>query len=176
MRSSGRSLLLGTTIFAFALAASAEARAAPAACSEQELARLLESAALRPAVSLTCSALLKPTDVIQKRVVIRGSAASGLVLDCRGATLHNDLLILSRQTGESGAGAWDRPERITVRNCVIEGHLRVSGMAINGEAPALRDSSRSPGHSAASRSISTPSPLATPFPAIRSMRNSDAKR
>jgi hypothetical protein len=126
--------------------AAAAAWAAPAPCSEQELAKLLESAAVRPAVSLTCSALLKPTDVIQKRVVIRGSAASGLVLDCRGATLRNGLLILSRQTGESGAGAWDRPERITVRNCVIEGHLRVSGMAINGEALPLRDSSRAPGH------------------------------
>ena len=146
MKPLGRSLLVRTAIFALALAA-ADAQAAPAPCSEQELAELLEprSAAGREVV-LACSATLKPTDLIDKRIVIRGSAGSGLVLDCRGAQLRGEFLILSRETTVSGASAWERPERVTVRNCSIVGGIRVSGMAINGEAPALRDSSRTPGH------------------------------
>lgn len=141
-----RSLLLQAMVCALTLA-STEPQAAPAACSEPELAELLEprSAAQRE-VFLTCNATLKPTDLIDKRVVIRGPAASGLVLNCQGARLRGGLLILSRETTLSGASAWERPERITVRNCSIVGSIRVSGMAINGEAPALRDSSRAPGH------------------------------
>ena len=139
-----RSLLSGAALFSFMLA---DAHALPAACSEQAMADLLEPrSSLRPEVVLTCSVTLKPTDVIDKRVVILGSAASGMVLDCQGARVRNELLILSREPPASGAGGWDRPERVTVRNCTVIGGLRVSGMAINGEAPALRASSRTLGH------------------------------
>jgi hypothetical protein len=125
----------------------AEARAAPTACSERELAELFEPrSAARPEVLLTCNATLKPADVVDKRVVILGSAASGAVLDCQGAQVRNELLILSRETPVSGTSAWERPERVSVRNCTIVGGIRVSGMAINGEAPLLRDSSRALGH------------------------------
>ena len=144
MKSFGRSLLLGAALFAFTFAA---AHAVPAACSEQALAELLEPRSVsRPEVVLTCSPTLKPTDVIDKRVIILGSAASGMVLDCQGARVRNEVLILSRETPAPEAGAWDRPERVTVRNCTVVGGMRVSGMAINGEAPALRASSRTLGH------------------------------
>jgi len=119
------------------------AEAAPQDCTAADLTRLTEPAAPRPA-SLTCNATLKSADVIARGLVILGSAASGLVLDCQGATVRGELLILSHQAADSGT--WERPERITVRNCVIEGGVRVSGMAINGEAPLLRDSSRSLSH------------------------------
>lgn len=120
------------------------AEAAPRDCTAADVARLTESPAPRLAAPLTCNATLKSTDVIARGLAIHGSEASGLVLDCQGATVRGELLILSHQRADSGA--WERPERITVRNCVIEGGVRVSGLAINGEGPLLRDSSRSLGH------------------------------
>lgn len=55
--------------------------------------------------------------------------------------------ILSEKTeDESGGAQWDAPHDITVRGCRIRGSVRVLGMGENGEAQAMKESSRSPGH------------------------------
>jgi hypothetical protein len=43
-------------------------------------------------------------------------------------------------------GGWDAPKHISVRNCIIEGAIRVIGMGENGEAEPVRQSSLSVGH------------------------------
>ncbi|WP_167858678.1 right-handed parallel beta-helix repeat-containing protein [Methylobacterium nonmethylotrophicum] len=106
-------------------------------------------------VSLTCSLRLSRSDRVLKRLVIEGSAASGLTLDCDGASLGEPgepahlgaytIAIRSRPPARPGE-AWDRPSGIRIRDCTVFGHIRIWGMGENGQGPLLRDSSRSLGH------------------------------
>jgi len=81
-----------------------------------------------------------------ERVVLSGSAASGTVIDCGGGWFNEgkltELVIRSEQT----AAGWERPEGIEIRNCRIRGSIRVIGLGRNGEAEAVRLSSRLEGH------------------------------
>jgi hypothetical protein len=81
-----------------------------------------------------------------ERVVIEGRGASGTTIDCGGGWFNEgkctELLIRSSKS----AAGWDRPERITIRNCRIHGSIRIMGMGRNGEAPEVRKSSIRPGH------------------------------
>lgn len=104
---------------------------------------------------LTCSLELSTTDVITRPLWLEGSAANGVSIDCGGATLDGSKLppgqdiirILSAESkDEAGGAVWDPPHDITVRGCNIIGSIRVLGMGENGEAEALKESSRSPGH------------------------------
>ncbi|MFH6787138.1 MULTISPECIES: right-handed parallel beta-helix repeat-containing protein [Methylobacterium] len=133
-------------------------RAAATPCDAAVRARLL--APPRPGeeeVSLTCSLRLAPGDRILKRLVLEGSAASNLTLDCAGAGLGvpgepahlgaYTIAIRSRPPARPGE-AWDRPSGIRIRDCTVFGHVRIWGMGENGQGPLVRESSHSLGHTA----------------------------
>ncbi|QRE72966.1 right-handed parallel beta-helix repeat-containing protein [Methylobacterium aquaticum] len=132
-------------------------RAATAApCDAAVLARLRAPPTVDDdAVSLTCSLRLSPGDRILKRIEIEGGRASGLTLDCAGATLGRPdvpahlgaytIAIRSKAPTRPGE-AWDRPSDIRIRDCTVFGHVRIWGMGENGQGPLLRDSSHSLGH------------------------------
>lgn len=100
---------------------------------------------------LTCSLRLEPGDRVLKRIVLEGPPASGVEIDCRGATIGADgpadlhaATIAIRSTER--AGRWERPSGITIRDCDVRGHVRIWGMGSNGQGAAVRDSSRALGH------------------------------
>lgn len=133
-------------------------RAEAAACAPDKLARILAPASPdATAVEVDCSVKLDAAAVITKQVTLRGERASGVVFDCNGATLRKPadssawlrlLVISQRSVGKDGQVRWLAPAEVTVRNCHIEGGVRVQGMGINGEDPNLTDSSRQAGHTA----------------------------
>ncbi|WP_162596233.1 right-handed parallel beta-helix repeat-containing protein [Methylobacterium sp. 17Sr1-1] len=138
--------------------------AAAAPCEAATRARLL--APPMPGddeVRLTCSVRLAPGDRVRKRIVIEGAAASGLTLDCAGASLGRPgedahlgaytIAIRSRPPSRPGEG-WDRPSDIRIRDCQVFGHVRIWGMAENGQGPLLRESSHSLGHTARAQAAS----------------------
>lgn len=130
-----------------------EAQAQPGrACSTAKRAELLERAtAERPQVVLDCAIALGPTATITKRVVIQGDTGSGAVLDCGGGAIapaFDTGYALAVRSLRARDGTWRRPEDVTVRSCKILGPVRVWGLGVNGEAPDVRASSRSPGHTA----------------------------
>ena len=77
---------------------------------------------------------------------LAGSAASGTVIDLQGGWFNEgqptEIVIRSVRKGES----WDVPERITLRNGRLRGSIRIFGLGRNGEAPRVRESSVSEGH------------------------------
>ncbi|WP_375460396.1 right-handed parallel beta-helix repeat-containing protein [uncultured Enterovirga sp.] len=87
---------------------------------------------------------------------MEGSAASGIEIDCRGGTIGRSdrqpdlpastLEIRSAARGSAEGPLWDRPTDITIRNCTFLGPIRISGMGLNGQGEAVKQSSRAPGH------------------------------
>ncbi|MGV7029899.1 right-handed parallel beta-helix repeat-containing protein [Methylobacterium symbioticum] len=127
-----------------------------AACDPATRARLLAPpSADGDSVALTCSVRLAPGDRVLKRIVLEGRAASGVTLDCAGAAIGRPgeparldavtVAIRSRPPSRPGE-SWERPSGITIRDCAVFGHVRIWGMGVNGQAPALRESSHSLGH------------------------------
>lgn len=122
-------------------------------CSAERLAELLAPATDRDRrFALDCSATLAPEDVVEKEIVLRGAAARGVVLDCRGGrigapergsrTRESHRLVI--ESGRDGHGGWEAPSDVTVRDCRIAGTVRIAGM--DGES--ARESSRRVGHTA----------------------------
>jgi hypothetical protein len=140
----------------FLLAANAAAHAAGRDCDA-----LMRAAVLAPAtpqsssIVLDCSLQLSPTDVVTRQLVFRGAESSGITLDCNGATLTaapgiesaTRINVVSSPPGDKvEGGKWLPVENIRIKRCVIQGAVKVSGMAINGEDKSLTSSSRREGH------------------------------
>ncbi|MBO3758738.1 right-handed parallel beta-helix repeat-containing protein [Ciceribacter sp. L1K22] len=111
-------------------------------------------------VVVKCDIKLKPEDVITRKLVFAGEAASGLTLDCRGATLGSTklkyggsapTLLVRSQKLKDGSG-WSVPRDITIRNCKIIGNVRLTGLGPNGEAEEVRKSSLKRNHTANAQS------------------------
>jgi hypothetical protein len=130
-----------------------------AACSAAKVSEVYERwSEARPDVSIACHLTLEPGRVITKRIVVRGAAASGVVIDCKGAMLDgrpgqplhgsDNLLVVSRHQAD---GTWDRPENVTIKNCRINGSMRIRGWNIGEDEERL--SSRSLGHTQRARDI-----------------------
>ena len=87
---------------------------------------------------------LRPPSV--EKFELAGSAASETVIDLQGGWFNGgkptEIVIRSLRKG----GGWDVPERITIRNGRLRGAVRVFGLGRNGEAPRVRESSVSEGH------------------------------
>ncbi len=126
----------------------AEARAEE--CSDSVLQKVLMDPAVdgKKDVSLSCDLKLRSSDVVRKRIILKGSEASGVTIDCNGG----NIIVANRPqailiTSIKGAGnVWDRPSDITIRDCSIKGGIRVQGMGANGEALEVKKSSQSKGH------------------------------
>lgn len=133
-----------------------EARAVAPLCDARTRATALQPATgPDDTVRLTCSLQLGPDDAVTRRVLLEGSASSGVRIDCGGGRIgrpgsepsfpHFTVEIRSLPPG-SGRDRWDRPTDIAIRNCTIDGPVRIWGMAVNGQGEALKQSSRSLGH------------------------------
>lgn len=125
-------------------------RPAAPPCDDATRAAVLEPATPEaPSIALDCSLTLEPDDLVTKTLELLGAAASGLTLDCQGATLRRTfggpetVVITSKKTGDT---TWERPTDITVRDCRIEGSLRVQGQGANGQAPDVTTDSHTAGH------------------------------
>jgi hypothetical protein len=132
------------------------AAAAAPPCDARALAALLEPARGPDDVArLTCSPRLGRDDVVTKRLLLEGSASSGVQIDCGGGRIGRPgdepafpnftVEIRSRPPGGERSD-WDRPSDIAIRNCTIAGAVRIWGMAINGQGETLKLSSRAAGH------------------------------
>lgn len=119
------------------------------ACSVAKVNELLEPATeAKKAVKLNCSMIFSSAHVITKQVIFEGKAANGAVLECKGSTIRNEgdaLVIRSKVVTTNNVRTYERPEGVTIKNCKIEGGVRVYGMAKNGEGEFLRESSRQDG-------------------------------
>lgn len=121
-----------------------------AACSQSKLAEILAPATESAStVLVNCSAVLPRGQVITKRLIFRGTEASGAYFDCNGAILDGtglnygkDMIeVRSQKMQKNGIVSWSRPTDITIKNCTVHGSVRIYGMSTNGEGADLRASS-----------------------------------
>ncbi len=143
-------------------------------CSAEKRAEILEDAESsgKLTVEVNCSFNLAPTDVVTKRLILTGSAASGTVINCNGAKIDHSkkgpgsinsgtdsIVIRSKRTSETCPNySFDRPTDIMIKHCQIFGSIRVIGMAHNGQGrtsdgthQAIKCSSQCLGHTARAR-------------------------
>lgn len=130
--------------------------APPPDCSTAKIQEILAPATpASPSVKMDCNASLSNTDTVTKELIFEGAAASGTSLDCNGAKLisapgmdaDRRIMITSRFLREqSGDQFWEPVANVTIRNCRIEGSIRIRGEAINGEDQNLTASSHREGH------------------------------
>ncbi|KPN71237.1 right-handed parallel beta-helix repeat-containing protein [Neisseria sp. 83E34] len=125
------------------LAPFASAQTAENTCSAEKIAEIVAPAhSGSPQVEINCSATLPSGSSISKELVFQGEAASNLTFDCNGAHIvrqsgnGDNVKIRSVQQN----GQWQRPQNLTLRNCNIQGALRISGM----DDDTLRAVSRRP--------------------------------
>ena len=85
-------------------------------------------------------------------LILAGAAQAGRRIDCRGGWLQDgrpvEVRILSLQRPDGG---WERPDGLQISHCRLRGAIRVIGLGRNGEAEAVRLSSRQPDHSQRAR-------------------------
>ncbi|NOV20956.1 right-handed parallel beta-helix repeat-containing protein [Ensifer adhaerens] len=123
------------------------------ACASDVRAKLLASGT-NP-ISFGCSLRLSSADVINHPLILEGSGASGAVLDCGGATIDvsagegrkqkTAIVVRSKKTA---SGTWDAPSNITVRNCKINGFVRIYGLGENANGEIMKASSFNANHTA----------------------------
>ncbi|GEC29890.1 hypothetical protein N181_12225 [Sinorhizobium fredii USDA 205] len=106
-------------------------------------------------ITLACSLRLSSADVITHPLVFEGSAASGSVLDCGGGTLdvsagasRKEKTAVAVRSRKAGSGPWDAPSSVTIRNCRIQGFVRIYGLGENANGAVMKASSRNPDHTA----------------------------
>ncbi|WP_165007372.1 right-handed parallel beta-helix repeat-containing protein [Neisseria yangbaofengii] len=119
-------------------------------CTPAQLDEILAQAtAQQNSVEVACSATLPKNRAISKRLYFTGEAASNQVFDCNGNMVSpthimgGDSMVIR---SEKRQNQWLRPENLTIRGCKVAGSVRVMGMGANGEAEAVRLSSRESGH------------------------------
>jgi hypothetical protein len=104
---------------------------------------------------LNCSTTLPYGSLITKNVVFEGSAASGTVFDCNqstidvtaGTTTLERIAIIVRSV-RTPDGTWDPPQHVTIKNCHINGFIRVLGLAYTAGGEDVKQSSMQPDHTA----------------------------
>lgn len=117
-------------------------------CSEEKMRSIRAAATSEGAktVKIDCNCTFRSDDVITKQLIFE---ESNVVCDCNGATLgiangnyvnYNKDMIQVRSTASDGT--WTRPQNVTIKNCKINGSVRILGMGSNGEASAVKKSSR----------------------------------
>lgn len=84
--------------------------------------------------------------------VLAGSTQAGRRIDCRGGWLQGGRPIEVRiQSLQRPDGSWERPDGLQISHCRLRGAIRLVGLGRNGEAEAVRLSSRNPDHSLQAR-------------------------
>lgn len=123
-------------------------------CPADTVSELLSPASpTEKSVRIACSVTLRESDKVTKQIVLEGSAASGVSIDCGGAALEGfpaagdrrgDAVVI--RSSRKQDGRWDAPENIAIANCRIRGSIRISGFGRNGQATWNRQSSHHLGH------------------------------
>jgi hypothetical protein len=121
-------------------------------CASPTVSAMLDRAATAP-IHLTCSVTLPKGSTISRNLVIEGSGASGVTLDCNGGTIDTskgakfeDKVAIAIRSRQQPDGKWDAPQSITVKNCTIKGFVRIYGLDINANGANMRASSLRPDH------------------------------
>ncbi|MBI2521137.1 MAG: right-handed parallel beta-helix repeat-containing protein [Bdellovibrio sp.] len=124
-------------------------------CSENKMNEILALAdEQNPQVKVDCHVSLPNKEtIITKKIIIQGDRASGVVFNCNGGTIRptqkTGYSIAIRSVQDSNdESIWSRPTDVSIKNCTIEGAVRIYGMARNGEGDDLRRSSYQTGHTA----------------------------
>jgi hypothetical protein len=134
-------------------AASAPASAASSPCDASIIKALMTPIQSDPSpVRLNCRATLPKGAVVTRQVLFEGATASGAALDCSGGMLkgfekggdREPLVIRSKRT----PGGWSRPVGVAVKNCVIDGGVRIYGLGRTGEGEYVKQSSMNADHTA----------------------------
>lgn len=107
-------------------------------------------------LKLTCNLTLSPEQVLNRRLIIEGSEGSNITVNCQGGTLNGDPErpggdSLEIRTKWSSNDEWSRPSNILIKDCTINGAVRIWGMNKNGEGSRLKSSSFSEGHTRRAR-------------------------
>jgi Right handed beta helix region len=150
--------------------------AAPAAdCDDEKLRNVLQLASsAAEEVVVNCNLRVPRNFVITKRqrppitkrLIVKGSEGSGVTIDCNGVTIDGSwvpelsekntrkdmVLIKSTGVGE----VWSRPTDVTVKNCKVNGAVRIEGVRYDDESKDIqhiRESSYKPGHATRMRNI-----------------------
>jgi hypothetical protein len=99
-------------------------------------------------VDIDCDLTLKSTDVVEKTLVMTGKPGSGVTIDCNRAIIRgyqwsgHEAIIVSSSFEQIGrTRRWRGASNVTVRNCNVEGRIRVGG-----GGPSLLESSYHPDH------------------------------
>lgn len=145
---SGRVAVFSIILVAAGFEEADKANAGAAACGSATIAALRSSSA---PVNVDCSLTLSPEVVVQAPILLSGSRASGSIIDCQGSTIRSgtsDEVALTISSIRLEDGRWDVPRHIVIRNCAVQGAIRIAGMGVNGEAEPVRQSSSLPGHTA----------------------------
>ncbi|MFK0275015.1 NosD domain-containing protein [Ensifer sp. NPDC090286] len=106
-------------------------------------------------ISIGCSVRLSSADVVNHPLILEGSGASGAVLDCGGATIdvsagadRKQKTAIAVRSKKTASGPWEAPSNITIRNCKINGFVRIYGLGENADGATMKASSRNPDHTA----------------------------
>ena len=107
-------------------------------------------------VKIDCSVNFRRNDLITKRMIFEGSNATAVVCNCNGATIgdgkegninyNTDMIEIRSEkldsTLEKPRRTWERPHHVTIKNCKINGSVRVWGMGKQGQALDVKSSSK----------------------------------
>lgn len=103
-------------------------------CSPEKVNEILAPATASDSeVYIDCNLNLKGTDVITKRMIFEGEAASFVTLNCNGALINGGIEVKSKTYRDGSIRKWERPKNVTIKKCNITGSVRIWGMGINGQ-------------------------------------------
>ncbi|WP_246806922.1 NosD domain-containing protein [Ensifer sp. ENS04] len=123
------------------------------ACASDVRAKLLATG--KNPIPIACSVRLSSADVVNHPLILEGHSASGTVLNCGGATIdvsagadRKQKTAIAIRSKKTASGPWEAPSNITIRNCKINGFVRIYGLGENADGATMKASSRSPDHTA----------------------------
>lgn len=137
----------------FGQASAMEKIVRPPECTYSQHREIMKNNVPGGYIKVDCILKLHESDRIVANVLFEGSASTGAALDCGGATLdvsggktrmQKTAVIVRSQRRKDGV--WEAPEGVLVRNCVINGFIRVYGLDENANGANMKLSSRHPDH------------------------------
>lgn len=132
-------------------------------CDLEKYHEVIEPASsINKSVHLLCDLELDGSEVITKKIIIEGSSASNISINCNNAQLNGgngtinsgqdmievrskrylkDSELVQNYPNYDSQYAWSVPSGIKIENCRIKGSVRLWGMGKNGEEEDVRYSS-----------------------------------
>jgi parallel beta-helix repeat protein len=117
----------------------------PKPCDSEKIKKVRAKAGSEwEAEKIDCQLKLEKNWIITKKLIFEGAKANRVTLDCQGATLGDGVNkeMIEVRSRKIGPDKWERPQNVTIKNCKIIGAVRVWGIGRNGEAAAVKESSK----------------------------------